>query len=113
MHTIVLRLDPAELMNPDLDLRYQLPDLLAERSGGLIQDNGYDYVDGSRLLLLFLKVTELGSSLACIREVIEHFRVLDNDLRQGVVVAIAGEDGYEVVYPPGFVGPFLPQQGTA
>ena len=29
------------LENPDADIRYRLPDLLAERSGGIIADDGY------------------------------------------------------------------------
>ena len=44
MPTIALRLDPRELINPDLDIRYALPDLLVERSGGVLSDDGYDYV---------------------------------------------------------------------
>ncbi len=110
MHTIVLRLDPARLENPDLDLRYVLPDLLAERSGGVIVDRGYDYAGGPPpLLVLYLEAAELVPALACVRDVIENVRILDNDLRQAVVVAIRPDNGQEVAYPPGFVGPFLPE----
>jgi hypothetical protein len=111
MATIILRLDPQLLENPDADIRYRLPDLLAERSGGAISDDGYDYASGpddTPLLILFLKASRLKSALACIRDVIENVRVLENDLRQGVVVAVERKGSREVVYPPGFEGPFLP-----
>lgn len=33
------------VLNPDLDLRYCIPDRIKEVSNGTIQDNGYDYID--------------------------------------------------------------------
>lgn len=110
MHSLALRLDPQRLANPDLDIRYVLPDLLAERSGGVIQDDGYDYAGGRPpYLVLFLKATDLESATALIRDVIENKRILDNDLRAAVAVAIGRGDGYEVIYPGGFSGEFLPK----
>jgi hypothetical protein len=44
MHTIAIKLHAEHLANPDLDIRYVLPNLLKERSGGIISDDGYDYV---------------------------------------------------------------------
>ncbi len=108
MPTITLRLDPQLLDNPDADIRYRLPDLLVERSRGVISDDGYDYVGTQPLLVLFLKTSKLKQALACVLDVIENVRVLDNDLRRGVVVAIERSGGREVIYPPGFKGPFLP-----
>ena len=45
MQTIIIVLNPAKLENPDLDLRYDIPDRIHEVSNGAIQDNGYDYID--------------------------------------------------------------------
>src|SRR5262245_44089424 len=109
MTTLIVRLDPQLLANPDLDIRYELPDLLAERSGGVIRDDGYDYVGEQPLLVLFLKASELEPALACVLDVIENVRVLDNDLRMAAVVAVEREGVREVVYPPRFRGPFLPE----
>src|SRR5262245_48205970 len=108
MATLVLRLDPRLLDKPDADIRYLLPDLLAERSGGVITDDGYDYVGAGPLLVLFLKASKLKPALACVLDVIENVRLLGNDLRQGVAVAVERRGGHEVVFPPGFEGPFLP-----
>ncbi len=45
MQTIIIVLHPEKLENPDLDLRYCIPDRIEEVSGGKMQDNGYDYID--------------------------------------------------------------------
>lgn len=87
MATVVLRLDARELQNPDLDLRYLIPDLLAERSGGAIRDDGYDY-ESEHVLAVFLDVDDAESALALIRQVLREEALLGNDLDKGVTVAI-------------------------
>src|SRR5262245_47720955 len=109
MATLVLRLDPQLLDNPDADIRYHLPGLLTERSGGILRDDGYDYVGEQPLLVLFLKTSRLEPALACVLDIIENVRVLENDLRPAAIVAIERKDGHEVVYPPSFEGQFLPR----
>src|SRR5690349_1083089 len=99
MPTIAIRLHAEDLANPDLDIRYVLPDLLKERSGGIISDDGYDYVGDDNDLVLFLKVTDLQRAVACINDVLTGDRVLGNDLRAGAIVAVQHEDGYRVIYP--------------
>jgi hypothetical protein len=108
MATLVVRLDPRKLANPDADLRYLLPDLLAEHSAGILRDDGYDYLGEPPFLFLFLQASELEPALACVLEVVTNIRVLDNDLRSAVV-AVERDGGHEVVYPPGFEEPFLPR----
>ena len=44
MQTIIIVLHPEKLENPDLDLRYCVPDRIEEVSGGKVQDNGYGYL---------------------------------------------------------------------
>jgi hypothetical protein len=107
--TIVVRLNPQLLDNPDADIRYRLPELLAERSGGIISDDGYDYVGDEPLLVLFLKASKLKLALACVLDVIQNVRVLKNDLRSAAVVAVRHKSGDKVAYPPDFAGPFLPE----
>ena len=106
MSTIALRLDPHRLENPDLDIRYALTDLLVERSGGALMDDGYDYVGDCPYLLIFLKSSDTKEGTTCIMDVIESTRVLGNDLRGSVAVAVDRGQGYEVIYPSGFQGPF-------
>ena len=42
MQTIVIVLNAAKMTNPDLDIRYALPDRIQEFTNNEIQDNGYD-----------------------------------------------------------------------
>src|SRR5262245_16658771 len=105
--TVVLQLDPARLRNPDLDIRYVLPDLLVERSSGRLTDDGYDYAgEGSAAcLLLFLRTDDANAAIPNIIEVLGSERVLENDL-SGVPIAVEDGDQFRVVHPPGFEGTF-------
>jgi hypothetical protein len=109
MGMVIVRLDPRVLDNPDADIRYCLPDVLAERSAGLITDDGYDYIGDGPLLVLFLKASDLKPALECVLDVVQNVRVLDNDLRSATVIAVVRDGRHEVVYPPDFSGPFLPE----
>jgi hypothetical protein len=104
--TLVLRLDPRRLANPAWALHRVLPDVLGEYSGGSIRNEGHAASTDGTALLLSLRTEQLDEAVACIVEVVEQVRVLDNDLRPAVVVAIQRPGGYEVVYPRDFEGPF-------
>jgi hypothetical protein len=106
MPTVALRLDPRELVNPDLDIRYALPDLLIEQSGGVLSDDGYDYVGDAPYLLVFLKTSNIEKRIAYVLNMIETCQVLDNDLKGSIVVALDEGQGYEIIYPAGFQGTF-------
>lgn len=92
MKTLVLTLDPGKLENPDLDLRYAIPDLLAERSGGNIKDNGYDYENqenpNSPLLAIFLTTTDLASAIKKISQLLLNEEVLGNQLSSAAALYI-------------------------
>ena len=45
MQTIVISMDARKLENPDLDIRYSLPERIEMWSAEAVQDNGYDYTD--------------------------------------------------------------------
>ena len=111
MPTVAIRLDPSLLENPDADIRYLLPDLLVERSGGLLAGDGYDYVGEQPLMVVFLSAAQLKPALECVLDVVENVAVIGCLLRPGAVVAVEHITGWEVVYPPGFAGPFLPDRG--
>jgi len=71
MLMFAFRVDPRELLNSDLDIRCVLPDLLAERSRGVLSDDGYDYVGAPPYLLMFLKTSDVGNAVGSILDVIE------------------------------------------
>jgi hypothetical protein len=105
--TIIIQLDPGKLRNPDLDIRYDLPDLICSRSGEQIIADGYDYVGESRApcLHLFLKTDDADAALPVVIEVLKSEKVLDNDLSE-VPVAIEDGEEFRVVYPADFRGMF-------
>jgi hypothetical protein len=84
MTDLVLTLNPQQLENPDLDLRYVVPDLMSARSNGNIRDEGYDYEDqqgsSSPLMAIFLSVIDLPAALKTIGQVLSDEDVLGNRL---------------------------------
>ncbi len=44
MQTIIIKLDSRKMKNPDLDIRYTLPERIEKITSGRISDNGYDYI---------------------------------------------------------------------
>lgn len=106
MPTIALRLDPRELNNPDLDIRYVLPEMLVERSGGALSDDGYDYVGECSYIIIYMQTSDVEIGVRCVLDAIETCRVLDNDLRGSIVVAVDHGQGYEIIYPAAFKGTF-------
>jgi hypothetical protein len=106
MASIVIKLDPEKLSNPDLDLRYVLPDLIIEKSGNLIQDDGYDYGEKTEAMLVYLKTEDLEKALPFVIDTIENEIVLGNSLKGIVIVATGDDNNYTVVYPPGLEQPF-------
>lgn len=95
MKHLVLTLDPEKLQNPDLDLRYVIPDLLSARSDGNIKDNGYDYENqenpNSPLLAIFLTATDLPAALTTIGQLVLNEEVLGNDLSSAAVLYLEEE----------------------
>ena len=92
MKNLVLTLDPDKLQNPDLDLRYVIPDLLSTRSDGNIKDNGYDYEDqeskSSPLLAIFLIATDFPAALKTINQLVLSEEVLGNNLSSAATLYI-------------------------
>lgn len=91
MRTIILKLFPDRLVNPNLDIRYVLPDLLAEKSGGLIQDDGYDYEAGSDAMLIYLLTPDVKRAISFITDFVENTEVLGNDLKRGLEIVAESE----------------------
>jgi hypothetical protein len=106
MYSIVIKIDPAKLLDANLDMRYALPDLIAERSGNFIQDDGYDYALQSDAMLVYLTTDDLQKALPIVIDIVENATVLGNCLKDAVIVAAGVYDDYAVVYPPDYEQPF-------
>lgn len=95
MQTIIITLDSRKLENPDLDILYQLPDILDEYTNHRVFDNGYDY----------LSETEIGIWLSCedakqdVKSVIEYLsnhKVCRNDLIKSTSIYISSKETAEL-----------------
>ncbi len=107
MQTIVILLDPGKLINPDLDLRYLIPDRIEELTDGSIQDNGYDYIDreGSGPLFgIWLETGDAAQSWPAIAKLFHEEKFSDNDLSLSAEIYISEKEAADVedctlVYP--------------
>ena len=112
MPTIILQLEPRRLANPDLDIRYALPDRLIARSHGRLANGGYDYVgDGlGHRMLIFLQAADPDAALPDVLATLATERILGNDLSD-TPVAIEADDNVRVVHPVDFTGTFVYREG--
>ena len=105
MAEIAIRLEPRKLDNPDLDLRYLLPETLAARFPDLLESSGYDYAP-NECILVFLTTASPDVAVAKVLATLETLELLGNHFR-GVTVAVASSersvrgrlDQYTVVAP--------------
>jgi hypothetical protein len=103
--TIAIQLNPALLSNPDLDLRFVLPETIEARSGRMVSDDGFDYGRTSDRMTVFLRTADVEASIPAVLDALD-IEILGNRLlEEGVIVATAAQDHchdeneYTVVYP--------------
>ena len=109
MQTIVIVLNPGELRNPDLDLRYRISVRIAELTSGNIQDNGYDYIDTEEgmpgpLLGIWLKTEDAGKDWSVVLNILQKEKFLENDLSLSAKIYVSEKEAEDVenctlVYP--------------
>src|ERR1700752_2821965 len=109
MAGIGIRLEPGKLANPDTDLRYDIPDLLVERSGGLLDDNGYDYESPGDAMQIYLKTADLAAALPHVIALLEQEPLHGNRLADGAQVGVSESAEtvvrkFRIVYPAGTSG---------
>lgn len=100
MANIAIRLDPSKLENPDLDLRYIIPDTMEAIIGDSIYNDGYDYLsDTQHSIVVFLQSSDLDHDLQKVLEILEVEEFLGNNLFKTGIVAADDGDGYRIVHP--------------
>ena len=77
--------------NPDLDIRYLLPDRIDEFTDGAVTDNGYDYLDND-IMGLWMETEDAAANVEKVIQLIESEEVLENDLTKATSVYISEED---------------------
>ncbi|MDE7308642.1 MAG: hypothetical protein K2N61_08310 [Lachnospiraceae bacterium] len=101
--TIIVKLDAQKMENPDLDIRYKLPDRIEEVTKGRISDNGYDYLSDT-VLGIWLEADNAEEDVKEVIELIKKEKFLKNDLSQTAEIVISEKETAEVeecrrVYP--------------
>ena len=96
MAAIVISMDSRKMENPDLDIRYLLPDRIEEWSEDAVEDDGYDYVDeDGHILAVWLETDDADGWWPKVVELLKTERFMDNDLSQSALVLISEESGAE------------------
>lgn len=103
MQTILITLDSEKMDNPDLDIRYLLPDRIDEYTEGAVRDNGYDYLDND-VMAIWMETENAAGNVEKVIRLIESEEILENDLKKAAEVYISEEDCAELdqckkVYP--------------
>lgn len=88
---LVISLDPGSLANPDLDLRYEVPDLLVRESKGAFSDNGYDYTEDQHMKLFLLCDRGLDDPIWTARSILEGVVILGNSGLEKLEMALEAD----------------------
>lgn len=91
METILVVLDSRKLENPDLDIRYELPDKLEQYTHNGICDNGYDYLTNTELGI-WLATKSAKENYGKLLEFIDDHMVCSNDLTGTVKIYISEKE---------------------
>ena len=103
MQTIIIVLNPKEMSNPDLDIRYALPDRIEELTDGKIKDNGYDYLSDNKLGL-WLETEDSKKNVEPVINFVKTEKVLENDLSHVAEIYISDDECADIeksskIYP--------------
>lgn len=109
MQTIIVKLLPGNLENPDLDIRYHLPDAVKEYTNNRIRDNGYDYLDeddeaGGDALGIWLACENAAEDVKDVIALMKQQRICDNDLSRSAEIYISEKESDDInncrkIYP--------------
>lgn len=117
-HTVVLRLDPAAMDEPDLEIRWELERMLREAHPDIsFFDDGYGFARSSDAMLLTYGTSQPDQLVEALVDLLTNHTVAGNQLATAAMLAVAPripvEAGKEfaehkIVYPPHEAGNPLP-----
>ncbi|MDE6426471.1 MAG: hypothetical protein K2K89_10120 [Ruminococcus sp.] len=91
MQTIIIVLNSRKMTNPDLDIRYTLPERIEEYTNNNIKDNGYYYISNTELGL-WLETDNSVNNVEKIIKLIETEKFSENDLSKIVDIFISEKE---------------------
>lgn len=105
METIIIKLDSRKLKNPDLDIRYLLPEAVEKLTKEKVYDNGYDYLNNHEIAI-WLAADSAKGRYAEVIELMKKKKFCGNNLSETAEVYISEQENAELescekVYPQG------------
>ena len=91
MQTVIITLEANKLANPDLDLRYLVPQRVEAVSGGQMKDNGYKYLSGG-CIGIWLKAEDAQAGAETVIGLMKSELFLHNDLSATAKVYVSQQD---------------------
>ncbi len=103
METIIIKLDSRKMKNPDLDIRYLLPDAIEKYTDNKVCNNGYDYISDTEIGI-WLETQDAKGSLDLILKLLKKEEFCQNDLSETAEIYISSAETAEFekcekVYP--------------
>ncbi|MBI2212153.1 MAG: hypothetical protein HYU52_00765 [Acidobacteria bacterium] len=105
VHSVVVRLDPSKLENPEIDIRWELVAALSNRLGTEVVEDGFGYARNSDAMFIAFAISSPEPFISELVRVLEDERILDNRLADGATIGIAPYGQFEnfsthqIVYP--------------
>lgn len=105
METVLIKLNPQKLVNPDLDLCYVLPERLEEITDGIVTDHGYEYLEDTlNSIGIWLQTGCADKAYPLVVEALKQETFCGNDLSQAVEIYISSLEAADLqdccyVYP--------------
>lgn len=105
MGSIMIKLRPSELTNPDADLRYVIPDKISGLMDNRVIDDGYDYLDDEfTTMAIFLKSDNIKDDVKGLLEILKNESFIGNNIYETAVVSICDKntddlEEYIIVHP--------------
>lgn len=97
MQTIIVKLNPALMRNPDLDIRYVLPDTVETYTNKSIMDQGYDYLnDPNHSLAIWLSCMNAERDYLKVLECFKEQHILNNNLLHCAEIYISADQVAEL-----------------
>ena len=106
MGSILIKLNPEKLVNPDLDLRYTIPDKIIEMMDGKVSDDGYDYLDDDvNSIGIFLNSDNAKVDVVAVLEILKSNLFQNNNIYDTAEISICETNDcdlskYEIVHKP-------------
>ena len=84
MQTIGIVLDPGKMSNPDLDIRYDLPERIEEYTDGKVKESASD-----ERMVIWLDTEDAQKNVGDVIQLISSEMILDNDLTEAAEIYIS------------------------